>query len=136
MSVSTSLRTFLVGIHGHSFGQISQQFIPETFNPALGYICYSRRSTTRNRTMEESGAPNDIQMFDVEVYHPDIDRTEAFSELLESRDGYRGDFGSGHIQAMFVVGQADDYVPMVDMTSTENMASSFLSLEVRSYQET
>lgn len=135
MSLAKSIRTFLIGLPGHSFGQIAQQKIPPNFDYNLGFICYARRNTTPLRTMEQATGPNDQQFFDVEIYHKNPDNVEAMADLLQTKDTYRGDFGEGRIQALFVDGQTDDYVPLVEMTDTENMMSAFLSFEIRSYRE-
>jgi hypothetical protein len=135
MSVAKSLRAFLVAIPGHSFGQIYQQSVPENVNIASGFIWYARRNTTPLRTLDRASGPNEQQFFDIEIYHENIDNTESFADLLQTYDGYRGSFGSGKIQGMFVDGQTDDYVPQVDMTATQHLSSSFLSIEIRSYRE-
>lgn len=135
MSVAKSLRAFLVSIDGHSFGQIYQQSVPENVNIANGFVWYARRNTTPLRTLDRAVGPNEQQFFDIEIYHENIDNTESFADLLQTYDGYRGSFGSGTIQGMFVDGQTDDYVPQVDMTATQHLSSSFLSIEIRSYRE-
>jgi hypothetical protein len=135
MSLAKSLRSFLIAIPGHSFGQIAQQKIPQHFDPKLGYICYARRNTTPLRTLDLNQGTNEQQFFDVEIYHQNPDSVEVMAELLQTYDCYRGEFGEGTIQALFVDGQTDDYVPLVEMTDTENMMSAFLSFEIRSYRE-
>ncbi len=135
MSLAKSIRTWLIAMPGHSFGQIAQQKIPPNFDEKLGFICYARRNTSPARTMARESGANDQQFFDVEIYHQDPDKVEEMADLLQSYDRYRGAFGTGNIQALFVDGQTDDYVPLVDNTDTEHLMSAFLSFEIRSYRE-
>lgn len=135
MSVAKSLRTFLINIPGHSFTQVAHRTTPSTYNPANGYIWFARRDTRTAVTMERSAGPPDMQFFDIEIYHPDPDAVDAMADLIQTYDCYRGAFGQGVVQGLFVSNQSDDYVPQVDMTDTEHLSSSFLSIEVRSYRE-
>lgn len=135
MSVATSLRSFLVAMPGSTIAQVAQQHIPEGYNPDAGFIWFARRGTESNRTFSQSVGPPEQQFFDIEIYDFDITKVESVADLLQGYDGYRGTFGAGEIQGLFIDTQSDDYEPRVLMTDTENMSSSFLSLEVRSYKE-
>lgn len=136
MSLAKSLRSFLVAMPGMTIVQVAQQHIPANYNPIAGFIWFDRKTTEHVRTMERTGGGAEQQFFDVEIYHPKLDRVEEAADLLQSFDCYRGEFGAGEIQGLFIQSQSDDYVPRVQMTDTEHLSSSFLSLEVRSYQET
>jgi hypothetical protein len=136
VSSATSLRSFLNDLGG-PITQIAQEKIPESFNSDAGMIWFARRGIDPARTMEqsESGIEPTEQFFDIEVYHPDLDVVEAVTLLIHHQDCYRGDFGSGEVQGVFVSDQTDDYVQQVDTTDKENLSAAFISLEIRSYRE-
>jgi hypothetical protein len=135
MSLATSLRTFLRDMEGHDFVQVYQEKVPQGANSNIGYVWFNRRSTTKALTMERTIGGPDGEFFDIEVYHPDINKVEQFSNVLHDMTCYRGAFGDGTIQGLFVTDQTDDYVPQVSMTDTEKLSTAFLSIEVRSYRE-
>lgn len=135
MSLAKSVRKFLIDIPGHSFGQVAHKVVPANYIVANGYIWFARRDTRTAITMERTAGPPDMQFFDIEIYHPNPDTVDEMADLIQSYDCYRGVFGTGRIQGLFVSNQSDDYVPQVDMTDTQHLSSSFLSIEVRSYRE-
>lgn len=133
-SVAVNLRSFLLGIDGFPFDQISQDFIPEGVDPQDGYIYYGRRATDHARTFDKDGEPDSV-FFDIEIYHSDPGEVEAAADKIQSEDCYHGNFGDGFVSGFFAETQTDDYMPRVQFTDEVAFHAAFLSVEIRNHQQ-
>lgn len=106
--------------------------IPEESDPP--YIWLGRAGIEREGTIDESpGSQPFRERFDVEIYGKDIDKVMEAAALMHARNAYRGAFGAGSIQGVFVVDHADDYIPRGAMDD-EGLHGAFLQLELNGHQ--
>lgn len=133
MKVAEALRQFILDISEWPIEQVHQNYVPEQSVAASGFVYFARRGTAPTRTFEQASGPPESSFFDIEIYHPDIDAAESAADLLHGLDCYHGDFVGGHIGAVFVETQADDYVPRVQFTDDTALHGAFVSIELRQF---
>ena len=142
MSSAVSFRSFLIqrlGIQHVFHGQVPEGFDVESSTP---FVFFARRGVQQNITFDEQEQQEsaefniepDEQFFDVELYGSMAD-VERHANACWAMQCYRGDFGDGEVQGVFIANQSDDYVPILDVTDAANLQFAFLSFEIRSYWE-
>jgi len=113
MSLGADLRTWLLaqgGISALVGTRVHQNRAPEGYDGP--YIYFRRRSVTHEDTVDmPAGDAAFEQSFDVEAIAEDQDQAMDLGELLLALHAYRGSFGGGTVQGVFVEDQSDDYVP-------------------------
>ena len=133
MSVAKDLRAWLIANNPH-ITQVTQDFVPSQVNVKQGVIWFGRTNTNNNDTMTANGRIPDEQSFDIEIYHPSPQFVEEVADAFTVLSPYRGTFGSGFVQALFIGSQTDEYIQKVSFTDAENLFSAFIELDIRLYQ--
>jgi hypothetical protein len=95
----------LVGAEG-----VHQNVLPEdVHDPA---VWFSRARVEHEDVIDQAaGAGPFRETFDVEVIGLDVDQVEDAAEILRLKHCYRGTFGTGTVQGIFVRDHKDDYIP-------------------------
>ena len=107
-------------------GRVHQTFSSTAHSPRI----YLRRSNSvQDLALDGSGGLVTSQ-WDVEVYGQDEDNAIDIADAVKARlDGYRGTFGAGTVQAIFVTDHDDDYEWKGAGTST-GFYSAALSVQI------
>ncbi len=131
-TLGVQLRTFLAGKTGVG-ERIHQNKAPQATDKP--FIWFSRATTGEEEELNpEVGQQPFSEMFDVECISTDIDEALAIADDVRAQRYYRGEFGTGRVQGVFITDHEDDYIPRgVDADSGLHVAS--VLLEIVGYTE-
>ena len=123
-------------------GRIAQNNMRQEWATDGTYIIYFHRGTDGEHTTDSPPGEEPFrQFFDLEVYGPDIAAVDELAETLKSGKGnftgynlYRGQFGQGAVQGIFVTDHNDDYQPRTTMHD-EGLHAAFLDIQIAGYTE-
>jgi len=139
MSLGEDLRTWLIdqaAVRAIAGRRIHQNRAPQNY--AGPYVWFARRSIDQQDTALDQ-SPGDFtggsfrQLFDLEAIADDTGQAMDLAEALQDLHTYRGAFGSGTVQGIFVTDQADDYTPR-GLMADEALDFGALDLLVVGYQ--
>ena len=122
--------------------RVGQNNIRQEWATEGAYIVFFRRGTEGEHAIDDAPGNEPFrQYFDVEIYGTDIAEVDQLAETLKSGRAefsgynlYRGNFGQGKVQGVFVTDHNDDYQPRLSM-SDEGLHAAFLDLQIAGYTE-
>lgn len=132
MSVTKDLRRFLIADNAITIKKI-EEGKSHVEADEDGFIVIAIQDTERARLLTKSDGSPETVIFDVEIYHEDPDTVESCVNAIHALDMHNGDFGNGHVQAIFVDNQSNEYVPRVQFEEEPSFDFAFVRLEVRGY---
>lgn len=106
------------------------------------YLVYFRRGTDGEHTLDSSPGEEPFrQFFDLEIYGTDVAEVDGLADTIKNGSGafsgynlYRGNFGQGQVQGIFVSDQNDDYQPRVTFQD-EGLHAAFVDIQIAGYSE-
>lgn len=111
--VATRLRAFLLSdatLQQYVGDRVHQAHVPETSDG--DFIYFAREAMEPHRVLDTGVIAPLVNRFSLEIISSDLDRAQAIAATVRSKlDGYRGTFGDGTTQGIFVDDHNDDYVP-------------------------
>jgi hypothetical protein len=95
----------LVGAQG-----VCQNVAPEDAHDP--FVWFGRARTEHEDVIDQAaGVAPFRETFDVEAIGLDVDAVEDVAEVLRTKHCYRGTFGTGTVQGVFIRDHRDDYIP-------------------------
>ena len=86
-----------------------------------------------SRTLDQAPGERPFrEQWDLEVYADSLDLLDAVADRIRLLDCYRGPFGDGSVQAVFVFDHTEDYLPRGD-GSDNGRDGAFFRLEIVGY---
>lgn len=111
--VATRLRAFLIAdatLQQYVGDRVHQSHVPESSDG--DFIYFSREAMEPHRVLDTGSIAPLLHRFSLEVISSELDRAQDIATIVRSKlDGYRGDFGDGSTQGIFVEDHNDDYIP-------------------------
>lgn len=114
MSFGADLRAWLIAqpaVRAIAARRVHQNRAPESY--AGPYVWFARRSIDQQDTTldQEPGEIAYRQRFDLEAIADTTGDAMQLAAALQQLHTYRGAFGAGTVQGVFIEDQADDYTP-------------------------
>jgi len=100
------------------------------------YVVYLRRSTDGEHTLDSAPGEEPFrQYFDVECYGTDVAKVDELAEAIKrTMNLYRGNFGQGSVQGVFINDHTDDYQSRVNIADA-GLHGAFLDMQIAGYSE-
>jgi hypothetical protein len=112
-------------------GRIHHLVAPDAY--AGPYLWFRRRGSEHALTLDSAPGEEPFEIYiDLEAIAAD-EQAHELGEAVARLNAYRGQFGAGTVQAVFIADHADDYQPR-GMMSNEALQFVALELQVIGYQ--